>query len=217
MLSRLEFGASHVYSPRGQTPLSRQSQDLVRRLKRGDPRLFSQFAERCLLLVREGYFPGFFGDTTSIVPIPGSAPLVAGGLWVPMLVASQFRSFGLGRQVLPMVKRVFAVPKSAFARPGERPNVQQHYDSVTVYCLAPAPTRIVLLDDVVTQGCTLLAVASRVADTYPNAEVRAFALVRTMSGVDVDHVDGIRPGTLVAPCVGGIELRQDNWRATRTP
>lgn len=116
-----------------------------------------------------------------------------------------------------IVSRTVAVPKSALARPGERPNVRQHYDSLSVECLTPAPTRIVLLDDVVTQGCTLLAVASRVADIYPKAEVRAFALVRTMSSGEVDHVADLRPGTLVSPCVGAIEFRADNGRATRAP
>lgn len=152
-----------------------------------------------------------------MIPVPGSAPLVPGGLWVPRLVANQFRAFGLAREVLPIISRMTAVPKSAFARPSERPNVRQHYESLIVASLTPAPASIVLLDDVVTQGCTFLAVASRVSDAYPDAEIRAFALVRTMSGAEVDHVDGLRPGTLVSPCTGVIEFRADNGRATRSP
>jgi len=128
-------------------------------------------------------------------------------------VANQFRIFGLAHDVLPIISRMTAVPKSAFART----NVRQHYESLSVESLTPAPTRIVLLDDVVTQGRTLLAVASRVADVYPNAEVRAFALVRTMSGGEVDHIAGLRPGTLVSPCVGAIEFRANNGRAARSP
>ena len=54
---------------------------------------------------------------------------------------------------------------------------------------------------------TLLAVASRVADVYRVGEVRAFALLRTMSGGEVDHIAGLRPGTLISPCVGAIEFR----------
>ena len=217
LLSRLDFGASHVYSPRGQTPLSRRSQEFIRQLKRGDPRLFGPFASRVVQLVQEHRFPGFFGNRTTIFPVPGSAPLVRGGLWVPLLVANEFRTAGLARDVVPALSRINPVPKSAFAKPGERPDVQRHYDSLAVDSMTPAPTHILLLDDVVTQGCTLLAAASRVAEAYPRAHVRAFALVRTMSGVEVDHVEGLRPGTLLSPCVGTIEFRADNGRASRSP
>lgn len=217
LLSKLEFGASHVYSPRGQTPLSRRSQEFIRQLKRGDPRLFGPFASRVLQLVQEHRFPGFFGNRTTIFPIPGSAPLVRGGLWVPLLVANEFRSAGLARDAVPALSRINPVPKSAFANPGERPDVQQHYSSLAVDHVTPAPTNIVLLDDVVTQGCTLLAAASRVAEAYPHAHVRAFALVRTMSGIEVGDVPELRAGTLVCPCVGTIELRVENGRALRVP
>ena len=79
---------------------------------------------------------------------PGSVPLAPGRLWVARLVANEFRTFGLARDVLPIISRMTAVPKSAFVRP----NVRQHCKSLSVGSLTPAPTRIVLLDDVVTQG-----------------------------------------------------------------
>jgi predicted amidophosphoribosyltransferase len=217
LLLKLEFGASHVYSPRGQTPQSRRSQEFIRQLKRGDPRLFPLIAARIVQLVHDGCFPGFFGNTTTLFPVPGSAPLITGGLWVPLLAANAFRATGLARDVVPAVSRTSAVPKSAFAKPGERPDVSQHYASLAVDHVTPAPTRIVLLDDVVTQGCTLLAAASRVAEVYPQAQVRAFALVRTMSGVEVGDVADLRAGTLVCPCVGTIEFRTETGRALRTP
>jgi len=53
------------------------------------------------------------------------------------------------------------------------------------------------VDDVITKGRTLLAAAIRVREAFPGAQVRAFALVRTM---------GLVPdiGRLLAPCKGVI-------------
>lgn len=207
MLQRLEFGSSHVYAPQGQSGLSIQSKRLTSRLKNGDPGLIPQYAARALLLTQQGEFPGFFGARTTLVPIPRSSPLVTGGLWVPMLIAQAMQYRGLGREVTPLVRRISPVAKSAFQPAHLRPTVQQHYDSLAADVLAPAPTHIVLIDDVVTRGCTLLAAASRVSEAYPNATIKAFAVIRTMSKTDVDPI--------LSPCVGTIEP-YGTW-ATRRP
>lgn len=217
MLQRLEFGASYVYAPRGQSQLSQTAKRYVGALKRGDSHLLPQFVQRIVLHAQQGEFPNFFGPAVTLIPVPGSAPLVKGGLWVPLLLANAFRDSGLARDVAPVISRIAPVRKSAFAAAADRPNVQQHYDSLTVQVVKPAPTHIVLIDDVVTQGCTFLAAASRLAEAYPDAEIRGFAIVRTMSraGVEVDQIVAPRTGTISSPCVGTIEARRD--RAVRRP
>lgn len=215
MLQKLEFGASHVYSPRGQTQLSKRSREIAGQLKRGDPHIVPQLAARVSTLVQLGEFPGFFGPQVTLVPVPGSSPRVKGGLWVPLIVANALRAATLAGDVAPIIARVSAVKKSAVAAPSERPTVQQHYDSFAVQIVAPAPTRIILVDDVVTAGCTLLAAASRLTEAYPGASVRAFTLVRTMSGEEVDDVVAPATGTIISPCVGWIKARGD--RAYRRP
>ena len=67
---------------------------------------------------------------------------------------------------------------------------------------------VVLIDDVITKGRTLLAAASRIHQAFPDAKVRAFALVRTMG-----MIAGIRQ--LVDPCQGEIEWWSGD--AQRTP
>jgi hypothetical protein len=71
-----------------------------------------------------------------------------------------------------------------------------------------AGERITVVDDFVTKGNTLLAGASRVAEAFPRATVKAFALIRTL---------GLQPEivAIVEPCVGGIRLSGDE--AQRTP
>ena len=70
--------------------------------------------------------------------------------------------------------------------------------------------RILVVDDVVTSGATLFASVQLVQDSYPNASVQAFALVR--------RVDEIRDTgqQCLAPVCGNTTLRQDG-RTIREP
>ena len=60
------------------------------------------------------------------------------------------------------------------------------------------PKRVIIVDDVVTKGRMFLATATLLAERFPSAELRAFALIRTM---------GLEPDVekIVAPCVGVIK------------
>jgi len=69
----------------------------------------------------------------------------------------------------------------------------------------PAPVRILLIDDVVTRGATLLAAASRLVEAWPGIEVCAFAVVRTIS--NPSKFDAI-----YAPVVGTIAFDGEQTR-----
>ncbi len=56
---------------------------------------------------------------------------------------------------------------------------------------------VVLVDDVVTKGRTLLAAAARLRSVLPSADIRAFALMRTQGFAH--HI-----GHLAEPCHGVI-------------
>jgi adenine/guanine phosphoribosyltransferase-like PRPP-binding protein len=142
-------------------------------------------------------FAPFFGDDVTVVPAPRSALHVTGGLWPGHVIASSIVRSRLAREVLPLVRRTRAVPKSAFAAPGERPTVETHYESIEADTQLIAPARLLLVDDVVTRGRTLLACARRLHESFPAAEIRCFALVRTR---------GLLPEIerILDPCVGRI-------------
>lgn len=95
---------------------------------------------------------------------------------MPDRLAAALASEGLGH-VWRGLQRISAVRKSATAPSGERPTVTDHYDSLTVQPSLIAPTRVVLVDDVVTKGRTLLGAARRVAESFPEPQVLAFARV----------------------------------------
>jgi phosphoribosylpyrophosphate synthetase len=84
------------------------------------------------------------------------------------------------------VERRFPVRKSATALNADRPTVRQHYESFAVFMHSMStrpplePVKLVLIDDVITKGRTILAAAARLHEAFPNADIRAFALIRTM-------------------------------------
>jgi len=152
---------------------------------------------------------GFFGTTDVLVPVPGSAPSGAGVSWVAKHLAAALVNEGLGGSAWSGLRRVSAVRKSATAAPGERPSVHLHYESFLIERPEmPPPERIVLIDDVVSKVRSLLAAASRVHEAFPCAQIRAFALVRTMG-----LVTSIQQ--LLDPCRG--EIRWKSGDAHRTP
>ena len=97
------------------------------------------------------------------------------------MLAKAFVANSLGTSVLPLLKRSIAVQKSSTAAPGKRPRAIDHLESFQVVPSALEPKRIVIPDDVVTRGATMLAAISAVADAIPGVQVDGFALFRTQS------------------------------------
>lgn len=198
MLSRLDFASCYVYSKRGQSEQALAARRIRDRVKFGAPDALAGVARRIAQLNRPGQgLSGWFPPDAILVPTPGSAPLLSGGLWVPELICRALRAEGLGADVAPIVSRRVAVPKSAFAAPGSRPSVQRHVDSLNVEDQLMPAGPLLIVDDVITKGRTLLAVASRLRQSYPEREIRGFAVIRYRGFVDEidDRID---------PCTGTI-------------
>lgn len=187
MLSEVHFAAYLAYSPRGTSEMSRRSRAICHGLKQDKASeqanlpLIEYVVDRLAADQPRQVLP-VLGSGRTLVPMPRSAPFPpreTNVLWVPRRIAEVLVARGLGAGVAPVLERITAVPKSAFAAPGERPSVQAHYDSLRVHATLESPTRITIVDDVVTRGRTFLAAASRLKEAYPDAEVSCLALVRT--------------------------------------
>lgn len=214
MLSDLRFGSFLIYAPRGTNETSRKAQQFVRALKEerligSPPQSPSDYAARRLAEEHPAsLFDELFADSPLLVPIPRSSLAVEGGIWPASNIASALVRHGVGAAVLPCLERVQAVPKSAFAALGTRPKPSDHYASIQATKLVTDRPSLCLVDDVITKGATLLAAASRLQETYPQAKVTAFALVRTLGFVeDIDQI--------LEPVLGTITLRRDD--ALREP
>jgi hypothetical protein len=178
-------------------------------LKSGDAHFIVKYAFRVRQqVVDESPLAGFVCPDHILVPVPGSARSAAGRMTVAEHLAMAMVEAGLGGGLWNGLRRTWTVRKSATAPARSRPTVANHYDSFAIGTAAALPPRVVLVDDVITKGRTLLAAAARLQEAFPTTEIRAFAVLRTMGLVQgVDH--------LLDPCVG--EIRWSAGDAHRTP
>lgn len=179
--------------------VSRKSRDVCMSIKKAQPEILSRAATKVADYVGEGGFPDLFAKDTVLVPAPRSSRLVPGALWPAERIAENLVKAGLGGEIQPSITRTESVPKAAYARPGERPSFDRHRETMSVSVNLLAPSRIVVVDDVITQGHMLGACVSLLREAYPRADIKAFALVRTMGLVpDVDRI--------VDPCLGTLTI-----------
>lgn len=222
-LPALPFASCFAYLPGGRGQVCERGRSLCAYLKSADREWVARLAAQVWLeAAGHGRFGMTFGARVVLVPVPRSAPGQHAD-WVGERLAWCLRQLGLASEVWPVLRRRHAVRKSAFASAGERPSVLEHFDSLAVEpsCCrdAPAPSRIMrgshgaelrltLVDDVITRGRTLLAAAGRLREAFPEAQVRAFALLRTLA-----PEESLR--RILDPCEG--EVRWLSGDARRRP
>lgn len=218
------FASFLVYSPQGKTDSARRSRQVVSALK--ENKIFdvmSATGEIVRLPIAEAVaqriaeqvavFPAtdglaemltvFAGDAT-LVPVPRSSLMKPGTLWPAQCLTKALVGVGFATRDEALLERVLPVRKAALAAAKDRPPSSEHYKSMRCAATGLEPRVFVLVDDVVTRGAQLLAAAGVLRDGWPNATVRAFAAVRTMSGAE--------EVTIVSPCVGSITWNNDNPR-----
>lgn len=186
-LSTIEFGSLLTYSPHGTSDVALNSKDNMMALKTDqhvrDPpilmsELIAQTVERDMMKLP---FASFFNSKPILVPIPSSSLSKPDTLWVSDRLAKALVKMGLGQRVVPCLERVRALPKSATSAAANRPKAAEHYDSMEVQKILSEPEEIILVDDVVTRGATLIGAANKLADAFLNAHIIAFVAMRTIS------------------------------------
>ncbi len=186
LLSELEFGSYLTYTPRPNTESGRKSKNIMYWLKKeqfltNPPKLMSSFVVDSIKNDIESLpFKDFFDEDVFLVPIPRSSPIKAGSLWVPDVIAKKMSEAGFGTYC-NCLTRVKSLPKSAYAEQGKRPKVIDHFNSIECNLSIHRPTKIVLIDDVITRGSTLIGCASKIKEILPDSSIKAFAVLRTIS------------------------------------
>jgi hypothetical protein len=120
-----------------------------------------------------------FGGHPMLVPVPGSSLTKPHTVWPSRRVCEELVGQGLGDEVVAIVSRTIAVLKSAGS--ATRPTLDQHLASLAVQGRLSPPSRLLLVDDVVTSGTTMMACAIKLAQAFPGVPVSGFALARVQS------------------------------------
>ena len=156
-------------------------------------------AERLVAHLPETSLAEFLRQVDLLVPVPPSGLLKPDSVWPALAVAEAMVTLGIGQHVERCLRRVSALPKSAYAEPGARPGLREHVASLEATLPLSAPSRILLVDDVVTKGTTFLAAAQVLAQRLQGVPITAFAVFRTL---------GLQPEieNLLEPRVGRIWL-----------
>ena len=209
-ISEVEFGSLLTYSPHGNSVKEEESKAVMRNLKNDNVLssgiLTSEYFARAIKKdIKKFPFVNYFNSNTILVPTPKSSLLKPDTLWVPRRITTALINNGLGKTSEECLERVIALPKSSKSIPVNRPKPLQHYESMRVKKLLFDPEEIVLVDDVVTRGATILGAVNRLAEVFPNTRIRAFAVMRTMSNPE-------EFSEIVDPCVGTIRLSGENAR-----
>jgi len=207
-ISEIEFGSLLSYSVRGTSKKDEESKSAMRNLKndnvlRSGISISEYVAQALKKEIKEYPFADFFNSNAILVPIPRSSLPIPGMLWVPERITTALINNGLGRSSEPCLERVSAVARSSGQRIGSRrASPSEHYESMRVRELLFEPKEIIAVDDVVTRGSTFLGGVNRLVEAFPNAKIRAFAVMRSISDPD-DFSD------IVDPRIGKITMFND--------
>lgn len=207
MRSSLRYGAFVVYPPAPLDDYGRDVRNFILGLKQ-DRSLrggvsSSQHVARRMGELGGGHALIRFLQGALLVPAPKSAPLPAGALWAPDRIAQALVRGGIGGEVVRLVERIEAVSTSHRSPGAERAWPDQHQRTVEVKRQLPVgfAGRMVVVDDVVTRGSTLLGCALAIREAYPEADVAGFAVARTLGREEP------MPANAIQPVIGHIEWR----------
>jgi predicted amidophosphoribosyltransferase len=128
---------------------------------------------------------GFEGNPL-LVPVPRSSLTKPNTVWPARRVCEELLREGFGEDLVPLLIRQTAIPKSAGNT--ERLTLAVQVRSLAVQRSLAAPHRLVLVDDVITSGTTMMACALRLARSFPGVPISGFALARVQSQGDPAHV-----------------------------
>lgn len=186
-LTRLEFAAGVSYASHPVDEAGRQSRDLTIALKQGKeigspPQAaqvwFVSYIKKNILGRIE--FSRFLNPAAVLVPVPRSSMQRPGSLWVPDQLANALVEAGLGARVARLLKRTEPIPKAAWSPSSERDALRNFQTLAIQRDFLPTP-EILLVDDVVVTGSSLLGSANRLLASYASVPIKGFAAVRTMT------------------------------------
>jgi hypothetical protein len=171
--SDLDFGSFLIYPSPADTEAEKKAKTFILDLKRNaitrDGSVIHAMVDRLVAAVPGSCLADLLDGTATLVPTPGSAPLLPKAVWCARSVCDEMVKAGLGSQILTCIERIKPIRKSAYcALHGiARPSPRDQYDTMAVKALIDPPENIVLVDDVITKGATFAGAAARLLEAFP--------------------------------------------------
>lgn len=202
-ISEIQFGSLLTYTPRGNHTEHYKSRTVMRNLKNDEVLqsgnlMSTSIAQTIQRNLKKYPFSDYFSEKTMLVPTPTSSLIKRDGLWVPQRITSALANVGLGINEECLIRET-PLPRSSTSLASDRPKAIQHYNSIRVRESLLEPQDIVLVDDVITRGATVLGAVNRLAEVFPKAKIRVFAVMRTISNF-------LEFSNIIEPCVGTVSL-----------
>lgn len=213
--SNLEVGSALIFPSRGHNQGSLDAVNFIKyRVKQNENNIIDTLIRKRLgTVIQNGILSEVFDGDPVLVPVPGHARRVDGGLWVAEKISEALVSVGLGQRVAPLLLREKAVPRSSGTSSGSmRPNPLRHYESLSLSGNPGYAPKIVLIDDVVTRGSTLIGCASRLEEFFPEVSLTSFALARVDNANDLAEV-----AQMLSPVIEDIRYNEPYDIVERRP
>ncbi len=160
-------------------------------------------------MTKKTFFTEFFGEDVILIPVPRSSLIQKNALWPSFQIAKALEDEGFGI-VEPILERVNPVPRSSKVPPEQRPSPIDHAKSMCVKKSELLSHNFLLVDDIVTRGHTFMGSAWCLQDAFPNADITAFAAMRTVSNESEFR-------NLIDPVTGQIIYRPEHNDCLRRP
>lgn len=201
---RFEYLTILVYNARGTSAEAEKSRILCGLCKNGN----LQFSKKLALTVFDKKLEEYFTDSV-LVPVPRSTPLVQGALFPTKIIADTFVAKGLGNHVVNCLIRLYAIPKSSSAYTADtRNSLKTNLDSLSVQTQTFDEKNIIIFDDILTLGRTTMAAALKIAEAYPDKNIKIFAAFRTR-GTDRNQFKDIKRDTMTLNSEGDDVVMPD--------
>ena len=197
MLSTVDYASLLQYSPRGNLDISatsRKVKNIIKAGRIGTENFTTRISE--IFIQYQVQLTPFLNKEVTLVPTPRSSPIREGDMWPALEICKMLSLMG-GGTVATCLARHTAIRKSSLYFHGDdRPSIDEQYDSMSVEDYVPT-ANITLVDDVLTLGRTTIAAASRLAEKFPLATIRVFAMIKTKGlTTDIETIRNVEVGTI---------------------
>lgn len=122
---------------------------------------------------------GFLNPERLLIPAPSSSLTVKHGASVPQLLSSFLVSNGYGSETVDLVTRHLPIRKSSLQTTEKRPTVREHIESLIFRPSLMEGNKFTIIDDVITKGCTTVAVAEIIRTNIESPDIKIFSIMRT--------------------------------------